>query len=253
MALNLSKRVIALTGGASGIGLATAKLLWKCGASLAVADKNRGGLDRLTQTLNSTPRQGQTLTTRVADVGRSDDIKSWFQEAVKEHGGQIHGAANIAGVGVMSLLHETTDEQFDRVIDSNLRGVFNCMREEIDHMMEHETGSIVNMSSMAAFHGVDYVSSYCAAKAGIIGLTRAAAKEYGRYNIRVNAIAPGIIHTEAATSADGGKYLDSLTAATPLGRPGKPEEVAFAVAYLLCDESGFQSGDTMHIHGGLYA
>ncbi|RMD43605.1 hypothetical protein DV735_g1556, partial [Chaetothyriales sp. CBS 134920] len=244
-------QVVALTGGGSGIGLATALLLFDRGATVAVCDYNKDALATATKKLEEkTPQPGQQFSASLVDVSKPAEIDDWIQATVKKFGRLDH-ATNIAGGGDrICNLAERTDTDFNHVIDINLRGCFNCMRAQLPHM--RQGSSIANVSSLSGVIGTPGVSLYSAAKGGINSLTAAAAREYGPQGIRVNAVAPGTVLTPALLSG-GISYLKPSIDATPMGRAAEPIEIAKVIAFLLSEEASFVSGTVIRVDGGLQA
>ena len=234
MNLNLADKVVVVTGGARGIGRATAERFAAEGADVYVWDLPD------------------------VDVTSRQSIEKATAAIVAKHG-RIDVLVNNAGIlrdaqlvkwkdgDVVSLMD---DDAFDAVIDVNLRGVFLCARAVVPHMIRNRGGVILNASSVVGLYGNFGQTNYVATKAGVIGFTKTWARELGKYNIRVNAIAPGFIETDMARSMPP-KHLDLMVAKTPLGRMGQPEEVANAYAFLASDAAGFISGAVLSVDGGL--
>ncbi|OHW97491.1 aba4 protein [Colletotrichum incanum] len=241
-----SDKVIAITGAASGIGLATAHLLASRGAKLSLADTNKEGLIEVQLNIQSQYPQVEVLIT-AADVTDYEQIESWTVSTV-DHFGKLDGAANLAGVIPKSVgksgLIDQDFEEWDFVMGVNLKGVMHCLKAQLAVIQNH--GSIVNASSIAGLQGRPYNGAYTASKHAIIGLTRTAAKEVGLRGIRVNAICPGRIDTPMSrASAEAGIQADAA-----LGRSGRPEEVASLIAFLLSNESTYITGNAISIDGG---
>lgn len=184
-------KVIAITGGAGGIGLETAKLLASRGAIISIADASQASLDKAIPIINAASSSGKDILATVVDVRDVKSVQSWIKQTVEKFG-KLDGAANLAGVigsqfGATTL-KDTDDDKWDFIIGVNLTGVLHSMREEIKAMTNG--GSIVNAASIAGLQGLPGSAAYCASKHGVVGLTRVAAKEEGPNGIRVNAIAP---------------------------------------------------------------
>jgi NAD(P)-dependent dehydrogenase (short-subunit alcohol dehydrogenase family) len=240
--------VITVTGGASGIGLATVQTLYERGASVAFCDFNATTLAEAEKTISAIPPQaGQRLMATLVDVSKPAEVNRWIESVVSKFGKLDH-AANVAGVGeTVANLAEKTDAEFDRIVDINLRGVFNCMRAQLPHLKEGS--SIVNVSSGSGLHGNPGNSIYSAAKAGVNTMTAAAAKEYGPKGIRVNVVSPGVTLTPAMLSI-GLPYLEPSIQLTPMRRGAQPVELATTIAFLLSKESSFITGVVLRCDGG---
>jgi NAD(P)-dependent dehydrogenase (short-subunit alcohol dehydrogenase family) len=246
---SLSGKVIALTGGASGIGLATAKLLASRGAVLSLADINGKDLEKVVTSLTSS---GTKAIGTVVDVTKPEDVKAFISKTVAEFG-SLDGAANLAGVigrnASSTPLRDQDDTEYDFVMNVNVRGVFNCVREELRVMKSG--ASIVNAASVLGLLAQKNNSIYTASKHAVVGLTRTAAKEEGVNNIRINAIAPGIIDTPMVQDVEAEQKIHKMdTAIQALDRKGKPEEMASIIAFLLSDESSFVTGSIWGADGG---
>lgn len=249
-------KVIAVTGAASGIGLATAHLLASRGAKLSLADISGEPLASNAADITS---KHQTEVLHIAvDVRNHQQVEKWIQQT-KQRFGKLDGAANLAGVIPKSIgkkgVGEQDFEEWDFVLGVNLTGVMHCMRAQLDEIVSG--GAIVNAASVAGLIGRANNASYTASKHGVVGLTRSAAKEVGMRNVRVNCICPGRIETPMALAADElageesqktGIMMNASSVA--LGRSGQPEEVAKLIAFLLSDESSYITGNAVAIDGG---
>ncbi|KAF9886835.1 hypothetical protein FE257_011082 [Aspergillus nanangensis] len=244
---NFQNRVIAVTGAASGIGLETARLLASSGATLSLADVQKEALDSVVAELTGL---GAQVVGHIVDVSQAQQVDEWISQTVATFG-KLDGAANLAGVIGKDINKHTTaelsEDDWAFVTGVNLTGVMHCMRAQINAMKDD--GSIVNTSSVAGSMGFPKNASYTAAKHGVIGLTRTAAKEVGIRGIRVNAVSPGLIDTpmQAKSVAMRGADRDWTFA---IKRMGKPAEVAQLVAWLLSDSTGYISGTVQSIDGG---
>ncbi|KAF2019821.1 NAD(P)-binding protein [Aaosphaeria arxii CBS 175.79] len=249
----MTSKVIALTGGAAGIGLATASLLVSQGAKVAISDVNATNLRTAEASLREQCKDGGEILATVVDVRRRDQVDGWIAEVVEKFG-KLDGAANLAGVIPKSInierVEDLNDEDWQFVLDVNITGVMQCMRAEIRQM--NENGSIVNAASIAGLGGFPKNAAYTVAKHGVIGITKTAAKEVGDRSIRVNCIAPGIIDTEMHRESVRirGKEGDYKI---QIPRKGQPEEVAALIAWLLCDGSQYITGTVQIIDGGVMA
>ncbi|MFH9727803.1 SDR family NAD(P)-dependent oxidoreductase [Streptomyces sp. NPDC017254] len=245
----LRDKVILVTGASSGIGAAAAYLFAREGASVVLAARRRDRLDALTAELNA---KGLRATSVVCDVTRAEDARRAVEHAA-QHFGRLDGAFNNAGVGGdQTPLHEMADEVYDTILGTNVRGLWNCLRAEIGAMLASGGGAIVNNSSVAGLVAIPTAAPYVASKHAVVGFTRAAADEYARQGIRVNALAPGSTRSEITADwyARNPGLEDAVHALTPQGRTAAPEEVAEAAAWLLSDRSSYVTGTVMPVDGG---
>ena len=236
-----------VTGAGSGLGRAIALRLAKDGANVVVSDiSDEGGAT----TVDSIRAAGGKATFIQADVSDADSVEALISRSVEYLGG-LDLAVNNAGIAhTPGDLHELSIAEWDSVMGVDLRGTFLCMRGELAHMVGAGHGKIVNMASNAGAKNAPGMAAYTTAKHGVVGLTKNAALQYARRNIQVNAVGPGTILTEGII-AFGADQQEKWADLIPVGRMGKPEEVAAAVAYLLSDEAGFVTGHTLLIDGGL--
>ncbi len=248
----LEGKSIVITGGASGIGRATALASSREGARVAIADIDATQGEKVLGEIRGTGAKGIFVT---CDVTRGDDVTKLFARAASELGG-VDGAFNNAGIeGQLASLAEYDEQVFRRVLDVNIVGVWNCLRAAIPLMVARGHGAIVNTASIAGLVGASAFSAYVASKHAVLGLTKSAAIEYAKAGVRVNAICPGVIETPMLTRlADGREELvDALVALKPMGRLGTAEEVAEAAVWLLSDRSSFVTGHALAVDGGYVA
>ena len=247
--MRLKDKVALITGAGSGMGRATAVLFAREGAKVAVVDINAAGAEDTVKRISSAG--GEAIAIR-ADVSNSEDASSMVSSAVKKFGGLdiIFNNAGIEGEGGFAA--EVTEEQFDRVIAINLRGVWLGMKYALPEMIKRGGGSVISTASIAGIIGLKGSVAYSAAKAGVIGMTRVIAMEYGRYNIRANCICPGFIHTEMADRIAGGRpYTPEQTSRLSVfKRFGEPDEIAQTALFLASDESKFVTAQPIIVDGG---
>ncbi|MGO9268075.1 MAG: SDR family NAD(P)-dependent oxidoreductase [Candidatus Binataceae bacterium] len=247
--MRLANKVAIITGAGSGMGKCAALLFASEGAKIAAADITEGPVKETVAEI--TKNGGQAIAIR-ADVSKAEDVKRMVDEAVAKFG-TPHVLYNNAGIeGESAFLSNMTEDQFDRVIAINLRGVFLGMKYTLPHMMKARGGSIINTASIAGLVAVKGGAAYSAAKAGVIALTRVAALEYGRYNIRVNAICPGAIETPMAARirGDAAPNPSAIKRISVLERMAQPDEIAKVALFLASDDASFATGAPFIIDGG---
>src|ERR1700761_3521793 len=250
MNLSFEDKVALVTGAASGLGLATAKAFASSGASVALADWHADALRDAVAGLTARGHQAIAITCDVAD---DTQVEAMVAQALAAFG-RLDVAYNNAGVqNVLAETADTTRDDYDRVMGINLRGVWSCMKFELQQMRKQGNGAIVNCSSLGGLVGGPERGTYHAAKHGVLGLTKSAALEYASRGVRINAICPGLFWTPmAAQMAASGQSeaLDALLKAVPMGRYGKPEEIADVVLWLCSDASSYVTGQSISVDGG---
>jgi len=251
MNLSFANKVALVTGAASGLGLATAKAFAEAGASVAMADWNEKAVLAAAEELAA---QGHTTLAIQCDVADDAQVEAMVERTVAAFG-QLDAAYNNAGI--QNLLAETADatrEDYDLVMAINLGGVWSCMKFELQQMRKQGSGAIVNCSSLGGLIGGARRGIYHAAKHGVLGFTKSAAMEYATRGIRVNAVCPGMIQTpmtDQMIAAGQGEELDAmLKAYVPMGRLGRPEEIADAVVWLCSSAASYVTGQSISVDGG---
>ncbi len=243
----LAGRVALVTGGTRGIGLAIARLLADDGASVVVSGRDPGRLESAAKELEAL---GASALAVAADAGKREDADR-LVEATRERFGRIDVLVNNAGITRDQLLVRMKDDDWDQVMETNLRGVFLMTRAVGKVMMRQKSGRMINISSTAGAMGNPGQVNYSAAKAGVIGLSKAAARELAHWNILVNVVAPGLIETDM-TATISAEAREGLMQQVPLKRIGTAREVAEVVRFLAGDAAGYITGQVIHVNGGLY-
>ncbi len=250
--MRLKDKVTLVTGGAAGIGKATALRFAEEGATVIICDLND------TAGLQTAQEIGERCTFNKVNVANRQEVQTWVDEIIARHQ-RIDVLVNNAGIlrdGLLvkvkegQLVSQMAEEQFDLVISVNLKGVFNCTQAVAPVMIRQGGGVILNATSVVGLDGNFGQTNYVASKSGVIGMTKVWARELGRYNIRVNAVAPGFTATEMVAAMPE-KILDGMKARTPLGRLGEPRDIANAYVFLASDEASFITGDTLRVDGGI--
>lgn len=243
----LSGKIAVVTGASRGIGEAIAKKLGKMGATVIVnycGSKEKA--ESVKETILSEGGNAETYQCNVADYAACE---TFFKEIVEKYG-RIDILVNNAGITRDGLLMKMSEEQFSDVVDTNLKGTFHCMKFVSRQMMKQRSGRIVNMSSVVGVSGNAGQVNYSASKAGVIGMTKSAAKELASRGITVNAIAPGFVETDM-TNVLPEKVKEEMKKQIPLGTFGQPEDIAEAVAFFVSDEARYITGQILHVDGGM--
>ena len=243
----LAGRTAVVTGGTRGIGLAIARALAEAGASVVVSGRDAG---RLESAVKEVETLGASALGVAADQSKREDCDR-LVDAAKDRFGRIDVLVNNAGITRDQLLVRMKDDDWDQVLDTNLRGVFLMTRAVAKSMMRQKSGRIINIASTAGAMGNPGQVNYSAAKAGVIGFTKAAARELAHWNILVNAVAPGLIETDMAAAIPA-EAREALLLQVPLKRVGAAREVAEMVRFLAGDGAAYVTGQTIHVNGGLY-
>jgi NAD(P)-dependent dehydrogenase (short-subunit alcohol dehydrogenase family) len=250
MNISFENKVALVTGAASGLGLATARAFAESGASVALADWNEKAVHSAAEELEA---QGyKTLAIR-CDVADDAQVEAMVEKTVETFG-RLDAAYNNAGVqNVLAATADTTAEDYDRVMGINLRGVWSCMKFELQQMRKQGSGAIVNCSSLGGLVGGAERGIYHAAKHGVLGFTKSAALEYAARGIRINAICSGMIQTpmsDQMVAAGQGEALAAMEKMIPMGRVGRPEEIADAVLWLCSSAASYVTGQSISVDGG---
>lgn len=245
--MQLEGKVALVTGASRGIGKAIALMLAENGADIAV---NFAGSTAAAEAVAAEIEKiGRKAILVQGDVSKADVCAEIVDKVVSELG-HIDILVNNAGITRDTLLLRMKEEDWDAVLNTNLKGVFNCTKAAVKYMAKQRSGSIVNISSVVALMGNAGQANYAAAKAGILGFTRSVAKEMAARGIRVNAVTPGFIKTDM-TSVLSEKVVAAMEASIPLARLGEPEDIAKAVLFLVSDNAAYITGQTLHVDGGM--
>lgn len=244
-------KVALVTGGASGIGLSSAQLLAKEGAKVVIADYS---LEGAKEAANEIKANGGEAVGIFLDAGKEESIKEAVEFTVKQYGKITVLFNNVGGTNLKKDIDvvNTDLEEWDRLMNLNLKSVLLGSRFAIPYMIENGGGSIINTASMAAFAGDSIRAAYGASKAGVVNLTKYIATQYGKQNIRCNAVAPGLILTPAAKSNLSQALLDTFGKYNQLPYHGEPDDIGYTVLFLASDESKFITGQTIQVEGGHY-
>lgn len=243
----LENKVAIVTGASRGIGKAIAITLANYGAKVIV--NYCGSKEKAEQVVEEIKENGGTALAYQADVADMEAVKAMFSDVVKEYG-SVDILVNNAGITRDNLILKMTEEEFETVIDTNLKGVFNCLKHGSRLMLKQKSGRIINISSISGVIGNPGQVNYSAAKAGVIGMTKSLAKELGSRGITVNAIAPGYINTDM-TAVLKDELKEKVTELIPLKRLGEVMDIAETVAFIASDKASYITGQTIQVDGGL--
>jgi 3-oxoacyl-[acyl-carrier protein] reductase len=248
MFANLSGKVALVTGASRGIGRAIAIALAEAGADVAI--NYAGSEAAAAETAKAVEALGRRSLALKANVGKADEFEAMVKQVVDTLGG-IDILVNNAGITRDNLIMRMKEEEFDQVIETNLKGVFNGIKAVTRTMMKQRSGRIINISSVVGVLGNPGQANYVAAKAGVIGLTKASARELASRGITVNCVAPGFIETDMTDKLPE-EMRTKLLGDIPLARLGAPQDIAAAVRFLASDAAGYMTGQTIHVDGGMY-
>jgi 3-oxoacyl-[acyl-carrier protein] reductase len=244
--MRLEGKVAIITGAGRGIGKETAKLFVEEGAKVTIMDLGTGDIKAVCAEVDST---GSSTLCIDGDVTKKDDVKRCVDQTLMKFG-RVDILINNAGIIRDAFVSRMTEQQWDDVLHVDLKGAFHCVQAVADTMMNQGSGSIINASSVSGVYGNIGQANYAAAKAGLIGMTKALSKELGKKGVRVNAVAPGFIQTPMTAQVPQ-KILDMMKEKTPLKKLGEPIDVAYAYLYLASDEAKYVNGTVLFVDGGL--
>ncbi|MBT4890872.1 MAG: glucose 1-dehydrogenase [Rhodospirillales bacterium] len=253
----MTNQVALITGGASGIGKATAIKLVNQGISVVISGRREDiGAASVTE-IEAVAKDGAQVRFICNDVTIEDDVKAMFEQIIAEFG-RLDMAVNNAGLSNETTTLDQSDSQNYRdMIDTNIMGLYFCMKYEIDQMLKQGKGSIVNLASIAGLNGIPWAGAYASTKHAVVGLTKTSALDHATQGVRVNGVAPGAVKTDIiAKQLEGGdeNYNEAnIKAMHPMNRLGKPDEIANGISWLLSDEASFVTGHILSIDGGFQA
>ncbi|MGM0836912.1 MAG: 3-oxoacyl-ACP reductase FabG [Bacillota bacterium] len=243
--MRLSEKVAIITGAANGLGLEAARVFLREGAKVALVDYDAVAGEQRVSELQA---EGEAAFYQV-DVSNQSQVVEMVQ-MVKERFGQIDILINNAGITKDNMLLKMSSEDFQKVMDINVNGVFNCTQAVVPHMLEQGAGKIINTSSVSGVYGNVGQTNYAASKAAVVGMTKSWSKEFGRKGINVNAVAPGFVETSMVATVPE-KVIQGLLQVIPLQRLGKPSDIANAYLFLASNESDYVNGTVLHVDGGI--
>ncbi len=245
--MKLTGKVALVTGAAQGIGRAIALLLAQNGADVVISDVNLAKAEETAKEIEGAGRRAMPVR---VDVSRAEEVEGMVQ-AILDRFGHIDILVNNAGIARDKLILRMTEEDWNAVLDVNLKGTFHCTKAVVRHMSKQRSGKIVSIASVVGEMGNAGQANYSASKAGVIGLTKTVAREFAQRGINVNAIAPGYIET-AMTEALPEKAKEELKRQIPLDRLGRPEDVAEAVLFLVSESASYITGQVLNVNGGIW-
>lgn len=243
----LQGQIALVTGASRGIGKTVALELARLGATVIGTATSEQGAGNISAYFGESAAKGKGVVLEVRDQAQVDTLIA----SIEKEFGAVSILVNNAGITRDNLAMRMKDEEWDAVIDTNLKAVFRLSKAVMRGMMKARTGRIINITSVVGHAGNPGQANYCAAKAGVSGMTRSLARELGSRNITVNCVAPGFIDTDMTKALDE-KQKESLLTSIPLGRLGRPEDIAAAVAYLASPAAAYVTGSTLHVNGGMY-
>lgn len=246
---NLEGKNVVVTGAASGIGLATARRLAADGANVAIWDINEEAAQAAAQELNDA---GHRALASKVDVSKRADVDAAVAQ-IREAFGPVSILVNNAGITLFRPFMDTDEEIWDRVMTVNLKSMLTCTQAVLPDMLEAGWGRVINVSSSSAQTGSAAMTAYAASKGGVIAFTKALAQEVADKGITVNNVPPGFVDTPMLRSSPIGERVDQVAAASPMKRPGRPEDMAAAIAFLASDDAGYITGHTLSVNGGRYS
>ncbi len=251
--MDLTNKVAIITGARRGMGKSHALILAKAGAKVVVSDISEEDCQKVVEEIEK--NKGEALAVK-CDVTKKEEVDEMVKKTIKEFG-KVDVLVNNAGICQFKPFLELTEEEWDRTLDINLKGYFLCAQAVAKEMAKQKSGVIINIASVASGQigiGMATIAHYCASKGGIVAMTESLAVELAPYNIRVNAIAPGMIETPMIDPVkQDSKMMEAMLAKVPMGRVGKPEEVSNLVLFLASDKSSYMTGSTVVIDGGWLA
>jgi len=248
----MTQKVAVITGGATGIGKSTAMLLARKGIKVVISGRREAVGQKAIEEIRA---QGGDAAFIAADVDNETQVSQIIGFALKKYG-RLDLAVNNAGISnETKTIGDSDPAKFQAMLQTNVMGVYLCMKYEIQQMLKNGGGSIVNLASIAGLNGIPYAGPYAATKHAVVGLTKSGALDYATQNIRINAVAPGAIKTDIiAGSIAQGQYDEAtISAMHPIARMGNPDEIAYGIAWLLSDEASFVTGHILNIDGGFQA